>query len=159
MENGLVWDTMKRIDDIVKAGEVDVHTLQVALLAMILAQTLKIFTIRPFSISRFLGSGGMPSSHSAFVSSLSTMVGIRYGFNSDLFAVTAVFSLITMYDATGVRRAVGRQARVLNHLIRDFSEPHAPERIYGELKELVGHTPIEVFIGAIFGIVIALLFA
>lgn len=135
------------------------HTLQVALLAMILAQTSKIFTIRPFSVSRFLGSGGMPSSHSAFVSSLSTMIGIRYGFSSDLFAITAVFSLITMYDATGVRRAVGKQARVLNHLIRDMSEPHDPERIYGELKELVGHTPTEVFVGALFGIILALLLA
>lgn len=133
------------------------HTLQIALLSMFIAQLIKIFTIRPFSVSRFLGAGGMPSSHSAFVSSLSTMIGVRYGFSSDLFAITAVFSLITMYDATGVRRAVGKQARVLNQLIRELNEPHDPKRIYGDLKELVGHTKVEVIVGAFLGVLIALL--
>lgn len=99
----------------------------------------------------------MPSSHSAFVSSLSTMIGVRYGFSSDLFAITAVFSLITMYDATGVRRAVGKQARVLNQLIRELNESHDPKRIYGDLKELVGHTKVEVLVGAFLGVLIALL--
>lgn len=131
-------------------------TFQVALLAMFIAQGMKIFTIRPFSISRFLGAGGMPSSHSSFVSSLCTMIGLKHGFSSDLFAVTAVFSLITMYDATGVRRAVGKQAHVLNRLINDLGNKHDKEIIYGELKELVGHTPIEVFAGALLGITLAL---
>lgn len=135
------------------------QTFNVALFAMFLAQAIKIFTIRPFNFRRFFGAGGMPSSHSAFVSSLATLVGINNGFSSDLFAVTAVFSLITMYDATGVRRAVGKQATVLNRLIRDLSRTHDRELIYGELKELVGHTPVEVFAGALLGIAIALIAA
>lgn len=132
-------------------------TFSVAFLAMFLAQFLKIFTAKPFSISRIMGSGGMPSSHSSFVSSIATMIGLKYGFQSDLFAITTVFSLITMYDATGVRRAVGKQANILNHLIRDIGANQNKQVIYGELKELIGHTPIEVLAGAFLGIIIALL--
>ncbi len=131
-------------------------TLQVALLAMLTAQVLKIFTTRPFSISRIVGSGGMPSSHSAFVTSLSVMIGLKYGFSSDIFAIVIVFSLITMYDATGVRRAVGKQAAVLNQLILHLTNKEEKEIIYEELKELVGHTPIEVIAGAVLGLFIAL---
>lgn len=133
------------------------NTFSVAFLAMFIAQFLKIFTARPFSVSRIMGSGGMPSSHSSFVSSLATIIGLKYGFQSDLFAITTVFSLITMYDATGVRRAVGKQANILNHLIRDIGANENKKVIYGELKELIGHTPKEVLAGAFLGISIALL--
>lgn len=135
-------------------------TLEIALISMITAQFLKIFTKKPFSITRILSAGGMPSSHSSFVSSLSTIIGLRYGFNSDIFAIVVVFSMITMYDATGVRRAVGKQAEVLNKLIyhlSNFDNQENKDIIFEELKELIGHTPVEVFVGAILGISIALL--
>ena len=118
---------------------------------------LKIFTVRPFNWSRFFSSGGMPSSHSAFVSSLSVMIGLNNGFKSDIFAVTVVFSLITMYDATGVRQAVGKQAVVLNRLAQRLAEAGNKDFPFDELKELIGHTPVEVFSGALLGIVLALL--
>lgn len=94
----------------------------------------------------------MPSSHSAFVTSLGTAIGLTEGFHSTLFALSAAFALIVMYDASGVRRAAGKQAKVLNTIIEDLRmrELH-PER----LRELLGHTPFEVLIGAILGIVIA----
>lgn len=92
--------------------------LEISLLSLFIAQVLKIFTTLPPDFSRIIGSGGMPSSHASFVSTLSTTVGLNYGFDSDLFAIVTVFSLIIIYDAGGVRRAVGEQANVLNHLIK-----------------------------------------
>lgn len=95
----------------------------------------------------------MPSSHSAFVTSLATGVGLVEGFDSTLFALAAVFALIVMYDAAGVRRAAGKQARVLNAIIEDLNrrELH-PER----LRELLGHTPVEVVAGARLGVLVAI---
>lgn len=135
--------------------------LEISLLSLITAQIIKVFTIHPFNLSRIIGSGGMPSSHASFVSSLSTSIGLKYGFNSDLFALAAVFSLIIIYDAGGVRRAVGEQANILNKIIKhlDFkqlSRGKDKNIIIKELKELVGHTPFEVVIGAILGIIFAL---
>jgi len=95
----------------------------------------------------------MPSSHSATVSSLSTVVGLYYGFMTIPFLFTVIFSLITMFDAAGVRRSVGRQAEVLNKMLDDLYEKgQVPET---RLKELLGHTPVEVFAGAFLGILIA----
>ncbi|MBQ8298791.1 MAG: divergent PAP2 family protein [Clostridia bacterium] len=98
---------------------------------------------------RLYGSGGMPSSHSATVMSLTTVAGIVEGFDSIAFAACFVFSLIVMYDAAGVRRAAGKQARVLNQIIANRKDINIQEK----LVELLGHTPIEVFVGAIFGVV------
>lgn len=138
------------------------NIFEISLISLIVAQIIKVFTIRPFELSRIVGSGGMPSSHASFVSALSTSIGLKYGFNSDMFAIAAVFSLIIIYDAGGVRRAVGEQANILNKLIKqlDFkqlSKGKDKEIIIKELKELVGHTPFEVLIGALLGIVFALL--
>lgn len=121
-----------------------------------LAQFLKIFTGEDnIDFSRITISGGMPSSHSSFVTCMSTMIGLKYGFDSDLFTIAAVVSCIVMYDASGVRQAVGKQATILNKLVdswhNNVSDPQ--ER----LKELVGHTPKQVFWGAILGIVVAIL--
>ncbi|MEJ6950427.1 divergent PAP2 family protein [Natronospora cellulosivora (SeqCode)] len=135
-------------------------TLNVSLFSLFLAQFLKIFTQKPFDLSRIIGSGGMPSSHAAFVSTLSTTIGLRYGFQSDLFAIVTVFSLVIIYDASGVRRAVGEQANVLNKMIKHLglTQNNNPEKniILEDLKELVGHTPVEVLIGTMLGISIAL---
>ena len=103
----------------------------------------------------------MPSSHSSFVSALAITVGLKHGFSSDLFAIVTVFALIVTYDASGVRRAVGQQANVLNNLIKHLEDKSfASERqllIKEDLKELIGHTPFEVFAGVLLGAIIALL--
>lgn len=128
-----------------------------ALLALFIAQAIKIFTVFPPKFTRIIGSGGMPSSHAAFVSSLATMIGHKHGLNSDLFAVVMVFSLIIVYDAGGVRRAVGEQANVINRLIQDLDLSRLEEDreyIKNELKELVGHTPFEIFAGILLGIIV-----
>ena len=133
------------------------EVLQVALLAWLLAQLLKaaIASYRDgyFSWERLLGSGGMPSSHSAFVVALSTAVGMKEGWTSPLTAVTIVFSLIIMYDAAGVRRAAGEQAKVLNEIMNEIT---TSQSLRGErLKELIGHTPFEVIAGAVLGVALA----
>ncbi|GAA0708164.1 divergent PAP2 family protein [Paraclostridium ghonii] len=132
--------------------------LMISMFACFLAQFFKIFTgdVKKIQISRIFTSGGMPSSHSSFVTSLSTLVGIEYGFSSTQFAIVSVFSMIIMYDASGVRRAVGKQAAILNQIVDDLQhKKHIEQK---KLKELVGHTPVEVLFGAILGIIIALIF-
>lgn len=128
-------------------------------ISLTLAQFLKIFTIKPFSITNIIGSGGFPSSHSSFVSTLTVLIGLKYGFKSDLFAIVLIFSLIVTYDASGVRRAVGEQANVLNRLINHLNIKNIerdPEILKEDLKELIGHTPIEVFAGVLLGVMVAL---
>jgi len=134
--------------------------LELSILSLIIAQLFKVFTTFPPDITRIIGSGGMPSSHSAFVSALSTSIGIKYGFSSDLFAIVAVFSLITLYDSGGVRRSVGEQARILNHMIMHFELKKLDrdkEVIKKDLKELIGHTPFEVWVGTLLGVIIAII--
>ena len=136
--------------------------LPAALLALIFAQILKVFNSFPPRFSRIIGSGGMPSSHSAFVTCLTTVIALRHGLNSDIFAITAVFALITIDDAGGVRRAVGKQANVLNRLIRELDLSRLEENkelIKEELKELIGHTPFEILAGILLGLAIGLLSA
>ena len=130
--------------------------LGISIFACFLAQFIKIFTgeDKRIDFSRIVTSGGMPSSHSSFVTSLSTLVGLEKGFNSIEFAVVLVFSLIIMYDASGVRRAVGKQATILNQIVDDIH--HGKHIKPDKLKELVGHTPFEVLMGALLGIVVAL---
>jgi len=110
---------------------------------------------RHWNLRRFVETGGMPSSHAASVAALSTAVGLERGFRSTLFGVTLFFSLIVMYDAAGLRRAAGRQAAVLNRLIDEHFKH--PEQGAQKLMELLGHTPFEVLVGAVIGIVSALL--
>ena len=125
------------------------------------AQVIKfiLFTIktRRVNFKIFSTTGGMPSSHSAGVMGLSTIVGIIQGFDSALFAVALGFSLIIMYDAAGLRRAAGKTAACLNRMMDDFYH-HDMQAAGGKLKELLGHTPLEVFVGAVFGICFAYLF-
>ena len=110
---------------------------------------------RHWNLRRFVETGGMPSSHAASVSSLSTLIGLREGFGSSLFGATLFFSLIVMYDAAGLRRAAGRHAMVLNRLIdHNFKNP---EEGAHKLMELLGHTPFEVLVGALLGIGSAML--
>ena len=125
------------------------------------AQLIKfvLFTIknRKVNFKIFSTTGGMPSSHSAGVMGLSTIVGILQGFDSIIFAVSLGFSLIIMYDAAGLRRAAGKTAACLNKMMEDFYH-HDLQSVGGKLKELLGHTPLEVLVGAVFGICFAYLF-
>jgi len=127
--------------------------LKVSFWAWLVAQLLKfpvnILMYGKLDLKRLVGSGGMPSSHSALVMALATSTGKYEGWGSPLFAVAAVTAGIVMYDAAGVRRAAGKQAEVLNQIIDEiYQGSHiSPER----LKELIGHTPIEVLMGAILG--------
>ncbi len=131
--------------------------LMVAMISWFIAQGLKVIitllTDKKLNLYRFVGSGGMPSSHSSMVMGLSTAIGLKEGWGTNLYAATIVFALIVMYDASGVRRAVGKQAILLNKMLED-KQNHRPIN-EGRLKELIGHTPIEVFAGALLGIFIA----
>ncbi len=103
-----------------------------------------------------VATGGMPSAHAASVMALSTLVGLRHGFDSALFGVTLYFSLIVMYDAAGLRRAAGKQAAVINRMLKEFSEFHrVPDT---QLRELLGHSPTEVLVGALLGVLVAIVF-
>lgn len=131
------------------------------LLSAFVAQILKfiLFTVqsRRINFKIFTTTGGMPSAHSAGVMGLSTMVGILQGFDSILFASCLGFSMIIMYDAAGLRRAAGKTAASLNRMMEDFYH-HDLQSVGGKLKELLGHTPLEVFVGAVLGVVFAYAF-
>lgn len=126
-----------------------------AVLGWFFAQILKVVYIlikeHRLDFRRLTGSGGMPSSHSAFVSALATSIGLQEGFDSAAFAVAFVLAFIVMYDASGVRKAAGDQAKVINTLQEQLME-NAP--VY--LKELIGHTRLEVIVGCLLGVAIAL---
>ena len=143
------------ITSILNTGD---EVIATGLLSAFTAQILKfiIFTIKTKKINFkiFSTTGGMPSSHSAGVMGLSTATGIITGFDSVVFAVAIGFSLITMYDAAGLRRAAGKTAACLNRMMDDFYK-HDVQAIGGKLKELLGHTPFEVIAGAFYGIGVA----
>ncbi|MCC2930591.1 divergent PAP2 family protein [Bacillus mojavensis] len=143
-----------------------------SLAAIIFAQVIKVpiqfIVSRKLDWSLVTSTGGMPSSHSAAVTALSTGVALEHGLGSSLFAVSAIFAVITMFDATGVRRHAGEQATVINKLVIDFNRfvneakdfPKAEEKEkQKKLKELLGHQPIEVFFGGLTGILLTLALA
>ncbi|HRK62702.1 MAG TPA: divergent PAP2 family protein [Candidatus Omnitrophota bacterium] len=102
-------------------------------------------------------TGGMPSSHSSTTSSLATVVGLHYGWNTVPFLIALVFCIITMLDAAGVRRSVGRQARLLNRILDELKENGNGDILESHVRELLGHTPLEVFAGAVLGVLMTLL--
>ncbi|OQY10510.1 MAG: acid phosphatase [Fusobacteriia bacterium 4572_132] len=144
MENGIIFGN--RILDIV-------------FVSWFIAQFWKVITSlikeRKINFKRFLESGGMPSSHTSSVTSLVTAIGILKGTSSLEFAITFVFAVIVMYDAAGVRRAAGKQAGILNKITKNILNKEGTKIIEENLKELIGHTPKEVFVGAILGIFVA----
>ncbi len=135
--------------------------LMAALLATSAAQVLKVLLVllteRRLALDRMLETGGMPSSHTAAVTALATVLGLRYGLGSPHFALAAVFGSIVMYDATGIRRAAGMQAEQINELMQElahlFEEGYQPQA----LKTLLGHTYPQVLVGAVLGITTGLL--
>ncbi len=126
------------------------------LAAQVIKVIITLIKTRRFDFTRLLGSGGMPSSHAAFTVSLATATGLQVGFKSPLFAVTAAFAFVVMYDATGVRRSAGEQAKILNRIVESMEHGDISET-GKKLKELLGHTPFEVFAGAILGVFIAVI--
>lgn len=134
------------------------EVLFVSLTVPIIAQVIKFFLHllmdRKVDFRLFTTTGGMPSAHSACVVGLSTTVGLLKGFSSVEFAIAMGQALVVMYDAAGLRRAAGRQAACLNRILDDFYK-HEIQAIGGRLKELLGHTPIQVFWGAVLGFVYA----
>jgi acid phosphatase family membrane protein YuiD len=130
------------------------------LVAWVIAQGFKVllywYRHHKINFRLFVGTGGMPSSHSALVTSLSTAIGLETGWTSPVFLLSLGMALVIMSDAAGVRRAAGQQAKILNEIMDDLysAKPVADTR----LKELLGHTPVQVFVGAFIGIAVAVLF-
>ena len=134
--------------------------LLTTILAWFIAQSIKVLigVVREkrFNFKWFVGTGGMPSSHAAAVSAMATAVGFETGFTSPLFAIALVFAIVVLFDAQGVRRASGQQAEALNKILDDIYWKH---KIHEDrLKELLGHTPIEVLTGTALGILLAVFF-
>lgn len=139
------------------------YLLSISLTGWLVAQVLKTLIngllLGKFSLERMWGSGGMPSSHSATVCSLVVAAARLYGPDSAIFALAFIMAIIVMYDAMGVRRETGEQAKVLNRIINewmDLGARNAPILADKNLKEMVGHTPIEVISGAVLGALIGM---
>ena len=121
-------------------------------------QTFKVIydlvTTKKFNFKRIIGAGGMPSSHSAVVTCLATLIGKSEGVDSIMFAMATIFAMVVMYDAAGVRRAAGKQAKLLNRIIETPGLTNV--QVQEKLVEVLGHTPIQVFVGAFLGIIVGL---
>ena len=119
-------------------------------------QTFKVIydliTTKKFNFKRIMGAGGMPSSHSAVVTSLATLVGKYEGVDSPIFAISVILALVVMYDACGIRRAAGKQAELLNKIIE--TPGLTSVQVSEKLVEVLGHTPVQVFVGAFIGIIV-----
>ncbi len=146
MSNGIIFNN--RIIDIV-------------FVALFTAQAMKVVISlifeKKFNFRKFIETGSMPSSHTASVVALTTSIGLKEGFSSSMFAISSVFAIVIMYDATGVRRAAGKQASVLNKIVANIKKREGYSLIEGNLKELLGHTPLEVLGGMVLGIAISLI--
>jgi len=129
-------------------------TLSAWIIAQAIKVTFGVVRQRKFDFRWFVGTGGMPSSHAAGASCLATAIGLECGFDSAYFALAALFALVVMFDAQGVRYASGKQARILNKVMEDiYWQGRIQEH---RLRELVGHTPVEVVVGFLLGVTIAL---
>ena len=128
-------------------------------IAQVLKTLIHVWVNRKFVWERLVGSGGMPSSHSATVCALATSAGIRYGATSPAFAISAILAIIVMYDARGVRRETGKQAVVINEMIELFEKINGAAPVEEKLKEFIGHSPLQVTMGAILGIVVGAVFS
>lgn len=129
--------------------------LDLSLLSWFIAQLIKLlihlFMLKKVDVTKMWSSGGMPSSHSSFVCSSMASIGMLHGFQSSLFALSSIFSFVVMYDACNVRRAAGEQAKIIN-IIKENWVGLSPKLQETQLKELLGHTPLQVMAGAMLGI-------
>ena len=135
------------------------EVLLISASAWALAQTIKVLTSlvreKRLNLRAFVASGGMPSSHSATVSALATSVGLLQGLNSVAFGVAAILAMVVMYDAAGVRQAVSRQSIILNRIVDELRLRRPRGEVERDLRELIGHTPYQVIVGSLMGILLA----
>jgi uncharacterized protein len=138
--------------DQISNNRVFIVTLVCWLVAQLIKITISVVREKRFNFKWLIGTGGMPSSHCAATSSLATTLGLSYGFDTGVFAIGLGFAIVTMFDAQSARRAIGKQAEILNKMVEDiyFKKPIKEER----LAELIGHTPVQVLAGAILGAVL-----
>ena len=115
-------------------------------------------TTKKLNIKRLWGSGGMPSAHSAVAASITTMIGRSQGITSPIFAISFAFTMVVLYDACGVRYETGKQAHVLNEIMSNPDFELSKLNFNVKLEELVGHTPVQVFVGAFIGVIVGLIF-
>lgn len=125
------------------------------LIAQIIKTFIHLYFTKSFVPERLVGSGGMPSAHSATVCALATSSVLVCGCGSPVFAIAAILAIVVMYDAIGVRRETGIQAKVINEMIAIFEDMNKELSVEDKLKELVGHTPLQVLVGGILGIIVA----
>ncbi len=145
--------------DMVKAffgNPVIIATIVAWFIAQVLKVIIELVTEKNFELSRLVGAGGMPSSHAAFVVALATSVARMDGLGSTTFAVAMAIALVVMYDAAGVRRASGQHAKLLNWMLDNWYGSHPQDEFSKKMKELIGHTPLEVLAGAVLGLVVGL---
>ena len=133
-----------------------VITLSVWIIGQGIKMIINILRGKKFDFRWFLGTGGMPSSHAAGVAALATSCGLESGFQSGIFALAAVFAMVTMFDAQGVRRSTGEQAMILNKVIDDMYWHKRVEM--GRIRDFVGHSPMQVLVGSLLGFGLAILF-
>ena len=127
------------------------------MIAQVLKTIIHFYFTKSFVAERLVGSGGMPSCHSATVCGLSTAAGMQFGLGSFEFAMATIFAIVVMYDAIGVRRETGIQAKIINEMMEILESMNKELSVEDKLKELVGHTPIQVLVGAILGIINAVI--
>ncbi len=130
------------------------------LLSGVIAQTIKFFIKKnkqKFNLRNLLSYSGMPSGHSAIVVSLVAIIGLEEGFHSPAFAISFILAIIVIRDALGIRRYLGQHGKVLNILVKDLGEDELIDKTYPHLLEKIGHTPMQVIVGSIIGLVISLL--
>ena len=133
--------------------------LYVPILLWFFIQTFKVIydliTLKKLDFKRIMGAGGMPSSHSAIAVSIATLIGKYEGVDTSIFALAVIFAFVVMYDAAGVRRAAGKQARLLNKIIE--TPGMSTLEVQEKLVEVLGHTPIQVFVGAALGVIVGVI--
>ena len=123
--------------------------------AQVLKLLISIAVYHKFDMNYLITGGGMPSSHSALVCATAVSCGVCSGFDSPVFAVAAVMGFIVMYDAAHVRRETGKQSMILNYIMSTW-EDKRPEQFEADLKELIGHTPLQVAVGGVLGVAVGL---
>ena len=127
-------------------------------LAQLAKGLIQLITEGEITLAKVLSSGGMPSSHSAFVTCCAVTVGTLYGFDSGMFAIATVMAVVVMYDACNVRRQSGEQAKAINLILQNWDNM-TPELLGLQVKVLLGHTPLQVFFGALLGLLVSVIYS
>lgn len=136
------------------------HILLLPIISGLLAQAIKIFLkpgVQKFQLKNILAYSGMPSGHAAMVVSLATIIGLEWGWQSPLFAISVILAVIVIRDAVGIRQYLGQHGKILNILVKDLAEDRVLDEHYPHLLEHIGHTPFQVLAGGIIGLAISII--